>query len=229
MGEWTSNPLFGVTITIGVFMMADWVRCKWWGWLHPLLAASAVLILFLLMTGIPYEAYNTGGSLVSFFLGPGTIALGTVIYKNWPHLRKSAAAVLSGITFGSVFGIGSTAFFLWLFGGSKIVLLSMLPKNVTSPVSVEIVQMIGGIPELGAVFTVLAGLLGSVAGPLLSRLTGIRSDAAIGTAIGTAAHGIGTARLLHHSEAQGSISGFSMAAAAILTPLVFIPIYWWML
>lgn len=229
MNALTSHPLFGVALTVGVYAAAEWIRRRRWKPLHPLLAASAVLIAFLLLAGIPYENYMAGGSLVSFFLGPGTIALGTVIYKNWPQVRRSAAAILSGITFGSVCGIGTTAFFLWLFGSSKPVLLSMLPKNVTSPVSLEIVSLIGGIPALGAVFTVLAGLLGSVTGPALARLTGIRSDAAIGTAIGTAAHGIGTARLLLDSEAQGSVSGFAMAVSAILTPVLFIPVYLWML
>ncbi|WP_276355618.1 LrgB family protein [Cohnella caldifontis] len=228
MNALTSQPLFGVAVTVGAYALADWVRRRWWSPLHPLLAASAVLIAFLTLCGIPYDDYDRGGSLVSFFLGPATIALGTVFYQNWPKVRRNAAAILSGVTAGSVFGIGSTACLLWLFGSSKPVLLSMLPKNVTSPVSLEIVARLGGIPPLGAAFTVLAGLLGSVAGPALARLAGIRSDAAIGTAIGTTAHGIGTARLLLYSEAQGSVSGFSMAVAAMLTPLLFIPVYGWL-
>lgn len=222
------HPLFGITITVGVYALTDLIRRRWWRWLHPLLASSVVLILFLLASGISYESYAAGGDFVSFFLGPATVALGTTIYKNWERVRNRAWAILTGITFGSLFGIASTAFLLWVFGSSGEVLRSMLPKNVTSPVSVEIVALLGGIPSLGAVFTVLAGLLGSVVGPMLARLAGIRADAAIGTAIGTTAHGIGTARLLLESEAQGSVSGFSMAVAAILTPLLFIPMYWWM-
>jgi putative effector of murein hydrolase len=228
MNEIASHPLFGVTVTVGAYVLADGVRRRWMRSLHPLLAASIVLIAFLQLAGISYEDYNQGGSLVSFFLGPGTIALGTVIYKNWPKVRESAAAILSGITFGSLFGIASTWFFLWLMDGSRVVLLAMLPKNVTSPVSVEIVAQLGGIPQLGAVFTVIAGLLGSVVGPSLARVSGIRSDVAIGTAIGTTAHGIGTARLLLSSEAQGAVSGFAMAVTAILTPILFIPVYGWL-
>lgn len=228
MNALTSHPLFGVALTVGAYALADWIRGKWWKPLHPLLAASVVLIALLRLSGVSYDDYNAGGSLVSFFLGPATVALGTVFYKNWPKVRGSAEAILSGITFGSALGIGSTAFLIWLFGSPRSVLLSMLPKNVTSPVSVEIVSALGGIPELGAVFTVLAGLLGSVVGPALARLIGLRSDAAIGTAIGTTAHGIGTARLLLHSESQGSVSAFSMAVAAMLTPMLFIPLYAWL-
>lgn len=228
ISEISSDPLLGIAATVGAYVLADYIRQKWWTWFHPLLASSAALILFLRLSGISYEAYNIGGSVVSFFLGPATIALGTVIYKNWPRVRQHATAILSGIALGSVFGIGSTALFLWLFGASREVTLSMLPKNVTSPVAIEIVFALGGVPPLGAAFTVLAGLLGSVAGPALARLAGIRTDAAIGTAIGTTAHGIGTARLLLDSESQGAVSGFAMGVTAMLTPVLFIPVYGWM-
>jgi putative effector of murein hydrolase len=228
MSEWTSSPVFGVAATVGAYALACWVRDRWVKALHPLLASATVLILFLLGAGIPYEDYNAGGSIVSFFLGPATIALGTLIYKHWPLVRRKIVAILSGMTFGTVFGIAVTAMLLWLLGGTRQVLLSMLPKTVTSPVAVEIVSLIGGIPEMGAVFTVLTGLTGSVLGPWLSRLAGIRSDAAIGTAFGTTSHGIGTARLLLDSEIQGSVSGFAMACSAILTPMIFVPIYWWL-
>lgn len=229
MSEWTSHPLFGVTFTVGAYALSCWVRDRWFRALNPLLAASTVLIIFLLSADIPYEVYNVGGSVVSFFLGPATIALGTLIYKHWPLVRSRIVAILSGITFGTLFGIRVTAILLWLLGGTWPVLLSMLPKTVTSPVAVEIVSLIGGIPEMGAVFTVLTGLTGSVLGPALSRLAGIRSDAAVGTAFGTTSHGIGTARLLFDSEIRGSISGFAMACSAILTPIIFVPIYWWLL
>lgn len=229
MSEWTSHPLFGVAVTVGAYALACFVRERWFRPLHPLLAASAALILFLMGAGIPYEAYNVGGSIVSFFLGPATIALGTLIYKHWPLVHRNIVVLLSGMTFGTLFGIGITALLLWLLHSSRPVLLSMLPKNVTSPVSVEIVSLLGGIPELGAVFTVLTGLTGSVLGPAVSRLAGIRSDMAIGTAFGTTSHGIGTARLLLESEIQGSVSGFAMAVSAIVTPLIFIPIYEWVL
>jgi putative effector of murein hydrolase len=229
MSEWTSDPLFGAALTVGAYALACFVRDRWFRALHPLLTAAAAIILLLLAADIPYEDYNAGGSIVSFFLGPATIALGTLIYKHWPLVRERIAAILSGMTFGTLFGIGITALLLWLLGGSWPVLLSMLPKTVTSPVAVEIVSLIGGVPEMGAVFTVLTGLAGSVLGPPLARLAGIRSDAAVGTAIGTTSHGIGTARLLTDSEIQGSVSGFAMACSAILTPILFVPIDWWLL
>ncbi|MNG13508.1 Inner membrane protein YohK [compost metagenome] len=86
--------------------------------------------------------------------------------------------------------------------------------------------MIGGRPELAAVLTVLTGLFGSVVGPQVLRLAGFRQDAAIGAGVGTASHGIGTARLLADSERQGGISGFAMALTAIATSALALPVSW---
>jgi putative effector of murein hydrolase len=107
-------------------------------------------------------------------------------------------------------------------------MLAMVPKSATTPISIEIVRELGGTPELGAVLTVLTGLLGSLIGPELLRLCGVRGDIAIGAAIGTAAHGIGTARVLRESDLQGSAAGLSMAAAGIVTSLLAIPLYGWL-
>ncbi len=76
--------------------------------------------------------------------------------------------------------------------------------------------------------TVLAGLLGSMVGPEVLKLAGIRSDIAIGTAVGTICHGIGTGRVLQDSELQGSVSGFCMAMNAIVTSVLVIPLYSWL-
>jgi len=107
-------------------------------------------------------------------------------------------------------------------------LRSMTPKSVTTPISIELVRQLGGVPELGAVFTVLAGLFGSIIGPTLLRSCGVRNDIAIGLAIGTSSHGIGTARIIRDSELQGATGGLAMALAGIITSILIIPLHWWM-
>ena len=55
--------------------------------------------------------------------------------------------------------------------------------------------------------------------------TGVRGDAATGLAIGTASHGIGTARALQISDTAGAFSGLAMGLNALLTAIV-LPIVW---
>jgi putative effector of murein hydrolase len=47
---------------------------------------------------------------------------------------------------------------------------------------------------------VLTGILGSMAGPQIARVVGIKGDIAQGLAVGTAAHGLGTSRALRENE-----------------------------
>jgi len=221
------HPLFGVTVTVLAYVVALKLHGRRKA-LHPLFVCSGGIILLLLLTGIPYESYKVGGDFIAFLLGPATVALGVPLYKQRAYIRKYFAAILSGVTVGSVVGIASAGALVWLMGGTRELIVTMMPKSVTSPISLEIVRQAGGMPELGAVFTVLTGLLGSMIGPELLRLLRMRGDVPIGVAIGTSAHGIGTARIIRESELQGGIGGVSMALAGIVTSLLFIPLYAWL-
>ncbi|RKP52985.1 LrgB family protein [Cohnella endophytica] len=221
----TSTPLFGVAATVIFYAAAQLLNRKW-NWLHPLFLTAGGLIVLLVLCGIPYEEYKGGGDIVGFFLGPATVALAVPLYESLKRLRGKIRAVVIGVTIGSLCGIVSVAVLTWALGATKDTVLSMLPKSATSPIAIELSRQLGGSPELGGVFAVLTGLLGSMLGPALLRFARVRGDIGIGTAVGTAAHGIGTARLLRDSETQGGISGFAMSLSSIITPILCIPIYW---
>jgi len=222
--DFFAQPLFGIALSVIGYALALIVHRRW-SWLHPLFLSSGLVIAFLLAGQIPYEAYRVGGDVLIFFLGPATVALGIPLYKNAHKIRSSLGAILGGITAGSVSAILLSAALVWGLGGTTEMMLTMMPKSVSSPIALEISRQAGGIPELTAVLTVLTGLLGSMFGPALLRFSGVRDDIEIGTAIGTAAHGIGTARIIRDSELQGSVSGFAMGAAAIITSVLFVPLY----
>lgn len=197
-------------------------------WLHPLFLTSGGLILLLQLGHIPYRDYEVGGEMLTFLLGPATVALAVPLYKYAPLLKRHLGAILCGVLLGCVGGIMSAGLSTIILGASPQVVLAMLPKSVTSAISIEIMKQMGQRPELAAVFTVLTGLLGSMIGPGLLRAIGVRDDLSIGIAVGTAAHGIGTARVIRESAAQGSASAFAMSLSGVITSLLFIPIghYW---
>ncbi|QMV43184.1 LrgB family protein [Cohnella cholangitidis] len=223
--ETVSTPLFGIALTV-VFYAAAQLLNQWKRWVHPLFVTSGGVITFLLACGIPYRDYKVGGDIVTFFLGPVAVALAVPLYKSAQKLKGNVRTVVIGVTIGSVSGLLSVAILAWALEGSRDTLLSMLPKSTTSPIAIELSRQLGGSPEFGGVFAVLTGLLGSMLGPLLLRMIKVRGDIAIGTAMGTASHGIGTARLLRDSEVQGGVSGFAMGLSSIITPILCIPILW---
>lgn len=225
--EAVRQPLFGVAVTVIAYVIALKLNSRW-RWLHPLFVCAGGLMAMLLALHIPYESYRVGGDMIAFLLGPATVALGVPLYKERARIRRYAAAITASVTIGSFSAIASAGFLVWLLGGTRELLVTMMPKSATSAISIEIVRQAGGIPELGAVFTVLTGLLGSMLGPALLRLAGIRRDLPLGLAIGTSAHGIGTARLVRESETQGAMGGLAMAIAGIVTALAFMPLYGWL-
>lgn len=222
--EWWNDPLFGVTATVAAYVVAQRLHARF-SWLHPLFVCSALLIVLLLASGIPYESYRIGGDLLVFCLGPATVALGVPMYKHAVRLKRQMRAIVAGVVAGCLCGMTSSAFFVWIAGGTKELWVTALPKSTSSPISIEIVRQLGGIPELGAVLTVLTGLVGSMIGPEFLRLVGVRDDIALGAAIGTGSHGIGTARILRESELQGSAGGLAMGLAGIVTSVLAIPLY----
>jgi putative effector of murein hydrolase len=104
----------------------------------------------------------------------------------------------------------------------------MLPKSVSSPIAIELARLVGGNPAFSAVLTVLTGLLGSMFGRAFLLRIGVRRKLPIGIAMGTAAHGIGTAKLVREHEEEGSYSALAMGLAGIVTGLLFIPLVLWL-
>jgi predicted murein hydrolase (TIGR00659 family) len=222
-----STPIFGVAVTVIAYAIASGIQQRV-RWMPALLLTCGGLVALLYYGRIPYASYKPGGDIVQFFLGPATIALGVPFYKHAKAMRAHAVAIVSAVAIGSASGIASAGGLVLLLHGPPWLLRSMIPKSVTTPISIELAKQLGGLPPLTAVFTVLAGLLGSIVGPQLLRLLGIRGNIAIGLAMGTSSHGIGTARIIRDSEFQGGASGLAMALAGIITSLLVIPLQHWL-
>jgi putative effector of murein hydrolase len=74
----------------------------------------------------------------------------------------------------------------------------------------------------------ITGVLGSLMGPSILRLSHIHHDNAHGAAIGTSSHALGTATLIRHSQVQGSVSSLAMAMAGVITSILamLLTLYW---
>ena len=87
-----------------------------------------------------------------------------------------------------------------------------------------IAERLGGLPSLTAALVILTGILGSIMGTSILNGLGIKDWAARGVAMGTASHGIGTARALQVNEVAGAFAGLAMGlnalASALLLPLL---------
>jgi len=131
------------------------------------------------------------------------------------HLNNGIGGGLGGIL--TVGGIA------WLFGANKIMIETLLPKSVTTPIAIGISQRFGGIPALTAVIVVLVGVFGGIIGPYVLKKLGVESRVARGLAMGSGAHGLGMTRAIELGAVEGAISGLAIVLMGLMTAIL-IPI-----
>ncbi|MGB0672147.1 MAG: LrgB family protein [Rhodospirillales bacterium] len=223
----SAKPLTGLTVTLVAYVIGDWIYTKAGRLplLNPVLIAVAVVIALLTLTETPYRTYFDGAQFVHFMLGPATVALAVPLYQQFERVRRSALAIVTAIVAGSLAASASAFGVAWALGATRESVASIVPKSVTTPIAMGISEQLGGLPSLTAVLVILTGILGAMLGTYVLNALRIKDWSARGLAMGTAAHGIGTARAIQVNPVAGAFSGLAMGlnglATAILLPLLY--------
>lgn len=216
--EFFDTHLFGITLTMGALIFFQFLfKNAKNPLLNPLIFSIITIIAFLKLTGIPYESYAQGGDIISFFLGPLTVALAVPLYKQMDKLKANAVPILAGITSGSIVAIVSTIGLGLLFKLSKEMIFSLSPKATTTAIAVDLSKILGGDPALTIAFVVVAGNLGFMFGEQILKLFKVENKTAKGIALGTASHVIGTNRALLMGEEEGAMSSLAIGVAGVIT------------
>lgn len=217
-----TSPVFGITLTLLAYQVARllWERTGRHALVNPVLVAIALTGGALLLLGVDYADYLEGGRLLLFLLGPATVALALPLHYEARLVQRAALPVLLGVVVGSVVSIVVAYTVTKGLGGSEQLALSMAPKAATTPVSIALSETVGGAPALTAVFTIVAGVLGAVAGPALLSLVRVRDLRVRGLAVGASSHGVGTSRALEEHRTEGAFAGLAMGLNALATALL---------
>jgi predicted murein hydrolase (TIGR00659 family) len=222
----STTPLLGLTVTLLAYLAGRrlFEASGRNPLVNPVLVAILLLVGLLWVTGVPYRRYFEGAQFVHFLLGPATVALAIPLYRHFAEIKRNALAIVVSIVVGALAAIVSAIGVGWALGASERTLLSLAPKSVTTPVAMGISESIGGLPSLTAVLVILTGIVGAVFGSHLLNALRLKDWRARGLGMGTAAHGIGTARAFQVNELAGAFSSLAMGlnalATAILVPLV---------
>ena len=218
MSAITSHPLFGVTLTVAAYLFGVWLfRVTKFALFHPLPVATAIVCGTLLLTGTSYEQYNIGGSYLSFILTPATVCLAVPLYENLPKIKKNAGVILLSLCAGCLTAIVSIWGFSRWFSLPDVLYFSAVPKSVTTAIAVELSDALGGLRAITVVALLLAGLIGTLAGPAICKLFGIRKPVAVGLAIGASSHVLGTTRALQIGPVEGAMSGLAVGVCGLIT------------
>lgn len=216
--ELLETPLFGITLTLLIYTLSQKLYLRIGKvWANPVLVSIVSIILLLQGSGIEYRDYAHGGDVLVFLLGPSVVALAIPLYQRRDEIWQRKRPIMVGIFAGSLVSIISACGLAWVLGGSREVILSLAPKSVTTPIAISIVDKIGGIAPLTAALVVLTGCIGAVCGPEFCKRIGITSPVATGLAVGTSAHGIGTARMLEVDRLAGAVAGLAIGLNGLMT------------
>ena len=218
----TQGPLLWLTATLAAYAFGTTVfrLSRGQSWANPVLIAVVLLGLLLTATGTPYATYFEGAQFVHFLLGPATVCLALPMHDNLPRMRAAALPILAGLAAGSLVAVASALAIARAFGLGGEVMASLVPKSTTAPVALGIAERLGGQPTLTAVLVLTTGIFGAMVVTPLFNALGFRDWRARGLAVGTAAHGIGTARALQVNPTAGAFAGIGMGLNAVLTAIL---------
>lgn len=217
-----NSPLFGIGLTVMVYAICEVIADRLdLTIISPfVLACPIVIAVIVLVPSVTYEDYVKGAEFINFLLGPATIALALPLYKNREIIMEKAPAILGGVTLGSLVSILVAYFCAKILGASEQVVLSLIPKSVTTPIAIEISETIGGIPALTTAAVIFTGMLGASMNHKLMDIFGFKNDLAIGLAIGNSSHGLGTSVCAAVSPVQLAIGGVAIALSGIATSVL---------
>lgn len=221
-----NSPLFGILLSLIAFEIGYFIYRKTKiVFFNPLMVAIVIVIVFLKVFGIPYESYIKGGSMISFFLGPATVILAVPLYKQIDQLKNNTASIFAGIISGSLSAVLGIYISGKLFKLDNQLIMSLIPKSITTPIGIELSSQLGGIPSITVAAIVITGIVGAVMGPAFCRITGIKDSVAVGVAIGTSAHALGTTKAIEIGEVEGAMSGLSIGIAGIVTVIISVILF----
>lgn len=210
--------LFCCLITLGAYGISRVMMVRFPSPLTtPVFFSTVIVILIMLPLHITLEDYQPASDVMTFLLGPATVALAVPLYKNRFIIQKYWRSVGLGLIIGLLSTIVSAVLILKLFQVPEAFLVAMSAKSVTVPIALEIIAPFNGSEPLTIAFIVFTGTMGGVLGPWLMTKFHIHNPIARGLSLGTIAHGQGTAIATMEGELQGAIAGAAMGVTAVLT------------
>lgn len=187
---------------------------------NPILVAVILILIFLFVTGMDVNVYRSGNSLLSWLLTPATVSLAVTMYEQFRILRKNTGVILAGVAAGAISCLLVVLAFGLMFVYSPEMIISLLPKSVTTAIGVPLAEMAGGLTPITTAAIVVTGVAASVLGPVLCNVFHLTDEISQGVAYGTAGHVVGTSKAMEQSALAGAAGSLSLVVAGLLTAMI---------
>ena len=109
-GFLSGSAAWGVLLTLAAFALGALLnKTTGKAIFNPLLLGSIFVIILLSVLNIPYADYKVSAAPVNYLLLPATISLAIPLYEKWDLLKENAAAIIAGISVGTLVSLGGIA------------------------------------------------------------------------------------------------------------------------
>ena len=219
--EADNDAAWGVLLTLAAFALGTLInKVTGKAIFNPLLLGSIFVIIFLSVCSIPYADYKASAAPVNYLLLPATVALAIPLYEKIDLLKENAAAIIAGISVGTLVSLGSALALALALDLTREQYATLLPKSVTTAISMDVAAELGGIAALTGAIVIVTGIVGALLAETVCKMFHITDPIAKGVGIGTSAHAVGTSKALQMGEVEGAMSGLSIAVAGVLTAVL---------
>lgn len=216
-----NNPVFMIALTFLAYGAGAWIQKKThWALANPLLIGIILVIGVVLSGAVSLESYDQNTQLINMILGPATMCLGIVVYRQKELLKKHWKAILIGTFVGCVTSIVSVIVMSKFLGVEDVLMVSLIPKSVTTPIAMDVSETLQGIVPITVAVVIITGILGSVFGETIIKLLKSKNAIANGVAYGTAAHALGSAKAVESGEVEGAMASIALIASSMITVLL---------
>ena len=148
------------------------------------------------------------------------MALGVPLYLQLSSIKRQFVPILASQMMGCIVGIVSVVIIAKLLGASDTVIMSLASKSVTTPIAMEVTQVLGGIPSLTAAIVVITGLIGAIIGFKTLSVGHVHNPMALGLSMGAASHALGTSAAMDRDQFVGAYASLGLTLNGILTALL---------
>lgn len=216
-----NSTYFGVVISIGTYLLGLQIQKKFkHAIFNPLLISTLLTILILSILKIDYEIYSENTKFLTYLLTPVTVCLAIPLYEKLNLLKENAVAVIVSIIAGVLTSALSILVLSFLFGLTHEQYVTLLPKSITTAIGIGLSDELGGIQTITVAAITFTGIFGNVFSQFILKLFRIKNPIAVGLAIGTSSHALGTAKATEIGDIEGAMSGLSIAVAGLITVIV---------
>lgn len=215
------STYFAIVMSLAYYMLGMVLKRKFkLAIFSPLIVANVLTIATIIVFGIDMEVYNAAGNYISFMLTAATVCYGILLYEELEVLKTHFKAIIIGILVGIAVTMLSILALSILFKLPHEQYVSLLPKNITTAIGLDVSAANGGYPSITIVWILITGNLGNAIAEPVIKMFKIDEPVARGVAIGSSSHAVGTAKALEIGEIEGAISGLSLAVTGLISVVV---------